>query len=125
MSTTGDRGSERQEPARRFARPYALTGGRTRSKAKTLTLETLVVATDLGRATAPTLPLEQRRILEEASEAISIVELSARLRLPLGVARVLASDMRADDLVSAHRPPDAEDDLTTFLERIRDGLRAL
>jgi hypothetical protein len=110
----------------RFVRPYALTGGRTRSGGKNLTLETLIVTSPSGRAAAPDLPYEQRRILRLCNEAIAVVELSALLGVPLGVARVLASDLHNHGLLEAHQPMQADDsDLSTLLERVLDGLRVL
>jgi Protein of unknown function (DUF742) len=126
MTALADEGVTALEP-RRFVRPYALTGGRTRSRGPNLALETLITATVDGRDAAPKLPPEQRQIVLLCSGAMSIAEISARLGVPLGVARVLASDMRADGLVEAHRSPAAEDaeDLKSVLERVLDGLRSV
>lgn len=113
--------------AKRFVRPYALTGGRTRSHGTNLALETLITATDDGREAAPKLSAEQRQIVLLCSRPLSIAEISARLGVPLGVARVLASDLRADGLVEAHRSPTADDgeDLKSVLERVLHGLESL
>lgn len=120
--------SRRAEPGTpgRFVRPYALTGGRTRTGGKNLTLETLIVTSPSGRAAAPDLPPEQRRILRLGNDAIAVVELSALLGVPIGVARVLASDLHNQGFLEAHRPMQADDsDLSTLLERVLDGLRVL
>jgi hypothetical protein len=113
--------------AKRFVRPYALTGGRTRSHGTNLALETLISATEAGREAAPKLSPEQRQIVLLCARPLSIAELSARLGVPLGVARVLASDLRAEGLVEAHRSPTVDDgeDLKSVLERVLHGLESI
>jgi len=126
MSAAAGQNVNPREP-KRFVRPYALTGGRTRSRGTNLPLETLITATEAGRESAAKLPPEQKQIVLLCSQPMSIAELSARLGVPLGVARVLASDMRADGLVEAHKSPTPDDaeDLKSVLERVLHGLRAL
>jgi hypothetical protein len=58
----------------------------------------------------------------------SLAEISARMQLPLGVARVLVADMAADGLVSIYEPTslDGNDAVgTDLLERVLSGLRRL
>ena len=112
--------------ARRI-RPYALTGGRTRST-ENLPLETLIRASSRGSAALPRLALERRQIVQLCHAPISVAELSAHLRVPIGVTRVLLGDMRSEGLVDLSRPatsgstdrPDIK-----LLERVLDGLQAL
>jgi hypothetical protein len=113
--------------AERFVRPYALTRGRTRSRGANLPLETLITATEAGRNAVPKLSPEEKQIVLLCARPLSIAELSARLAVPLGVARVLAGDMRADGLVDAHRSPVSDDaeDLKSVLERVLNGLQSL
>jgi hypothetical protein len=85
----------------RVVRPYTLTRGRTRPERADLPLEALVrgVASAGGRHETS----ERRRILElTATEILSVVEISAHLRLPLGVVRVLVGDLADDGLVLVH-----------------------
>lgn len=110
---------------RRFVRPYALTGGRARSERSNLSLETLILSNANGSAAAHELPPERRQVIRLAAEAISVAELSALLDVPIGVARVLASDMHADGYLDAHEPMPEGTDLTSVLERVLDGLRVL
>jgi DNA-directed RNA polymerase specialized sigma24 family protein len=126
MSAAAGQEASPREP-KRFVRPYALTGGRTRSLGTNLPLETLITATADGREAAAKLPPEQKQIVLLCSRPMSIAEVSARLGVPLGVARVLASDMRAEGLVESHKPPASDDaeDLKSVLERVLDGLRSL
>ena len=58
----------------------------------------------------------------------SLAEISARMQLPLGVARVLVADMAADGMVAVYEPTslDGNDAVgTELLERVLSGLRKL
>jgi hypothetical protein len=110
----------------RLVRPYALTGGRTRSIGEDLPFETLVVTTADGTARSPELTWEQRAIAEMCQRPVSVAEVAAHLQVPLVVARVLVGDMCAAHLVDVHRPePRGERPDLVLLERVLDGLRAL
>jgi hypothetical protein len=111
----------------RLVRPYAMTGGRTRSSGAEIALEALVIVTQMGRAQAPTLAWEHRAIAELCASPMSVAEVSAHLKVPLGVARVLVGDMAAEGLVEmsgASGSEAAPNDLN-LLERVLNGLRAL
>lgn len=111
----------------RLVRPYAMTGGRTRSAGAEIPLEALVIVTQMGRAQAPTLAWEHRAIAELCASPMSVAEVSAHLKVPLGVARVLVGDMAAEGLVEmsgAGGNEAAPNDLN-LLERVLNGLRAL
>jgi hypothetical protein len=105
---------------------YALTGGRARSRGGDLHLETLVTTTELGLASSPRLRFEQARIVELCRRPVSIAEVAAHLRVPLGVARVLVSDLHADRMLTVHRAPSTTDGRpkTEVLERLLSGLRS-
>lgn len=107
-------------------RPYALTGGRTRSLSD-LPLEALVRRTEDGLAVLGRQTLERRQILELCSHPLSIAELSAHLKVHLGVARVLVGDMKAEGLLDVHRPRPTVGDRPDIklLERVLDGLQSL
>lgn len=110
-----------------MVRPYAMTGGRTRSKGAELALETMVATTPLGRAQGATLAWERRAIVELCATPLSVAEVSAHLDVPLGVARVLVGDLAAEGMLSVHGGAAAargRDDLP-LLERVLQGLRAL
>ncbi len=112
----------------RFVRPYAMTGGRTRPSHLDLELEleTLVSTTSLGEQSVAALSLERRSIALLCRDVLSVAEVSARLDLPLGVARVLVGDMADEGLVIVHRPasPNDRPDLA-LLERVLYGLRTI
>lgn len=107
-------------------RLYTVTRGRSRADASDLDLVTLIV----GEA-APTAGMqsEYARILETCRFPTSVVELSAELRLPVSVVRILVSDLLGSGDVSARHPssgrtteplPDAE-----FLKKVLVGLHNL
>jgi hypothetical protein len=107
-------------------RPYALTGGRTRSGAD-LPFETLVKVSQLGQSAAPRLALERKKIAQMCSSPISIAEISAHLHVPIGVARVLVGDMNEEGLLTTYKPDTSAGERPTIqlLERVLDGLQAL
>jgi len=104
-------------------RPYAITGGRARPRHDDLEVEALVSTTSLGELN-PNLSYERRAIARLCRDVQSVAEISARLELPLGVARVLVGDMSDDGMVTVHRPAQIGDrpDLA-LLERVLYGLR--
>jgi hypothetical protein len=121
MSPAGEHDGPRVVPV------YALTGGRARSRGEDLQFETLVTGTEAGRAALPRLRFEQARIVELCDGTPqSVVELASMLQVPLGVARVLVSDLHADGLLSVHLLPETTNGRpgTEVLERLLSGLRS-
>ncbi len=112
----------------RVVRPYTVTGGRTRPGAHLdLPLEALVRATTTP---APAkVVMEHRRILELcADQLLSVAELSAQLQVPLGVARVLISDLAGAGLVTVHHSELAATTTTVqlkILESVLSGISQL
>ncbi|AUG79011.1 hypothetical protein CFP65_4257 [Kitasatospora sp. MMS16-BH015] len=110
-------------------RPYVITGGRSRPSRNVLALESLVAAVpaaELPDPEAAGLGREHLRILGLARELLSVAEIAAHLRLPLGVVKVLLGDLW--DLGAVHvRPPveQAERLPATLLEEVLVGLRQL
>ena len=83
-------------------RPYAVTGGRVRSSSSELPLETLIERL-AGGPDERGLPPERRAILQHAAaNFISIAEVSALLRMPLGVVRILISDLVEEGYLKVH-----------------------
>ncbi|WP_327285396.1 MULTISPECIES: DUF742 domain-containing protein [unclassified Streptomyces] len=122
------RGADRR-PAR--VRPYSLTGGRTRFT-QVLHVETFVAALDT-RASEPQDPAastdrmpEMPAIVEVCRRMRTIAEISALLKLPLGVVRVLVSDLADQGRIrvygTGHGPGRPE---RALLERVLSGLRRL
>ncbi|MFF7748217.1 DUF742 domain-containing protein [Streptomyces sp. NPDC007971] len=132
------RGGDRK-PAR--VRPYSLTGGRTRF-GHVLLVETFVGSTAVtaaldapaerkeltsGSLTTRIMP-EMRAIVELCRRMRTVAEIAALLRMPLGVVRVLLSDLADQGKIRVYgtgtghgtgRPDRA------LLERVLSGLRRL
>lgn len=121
------------EPTGALVRPYAVTGGRTHPRLE-IAIEALVETTPRGRAGGgreggASQGREQQYIVTLCDGRLqSLAEISARMHLPLGVARVLVADMAADGLVAVYEPTslDGNDAVgTELLERVLSGLRKL
>ncbi|AZQ37385.1 MULTISPECIES: DUF742 domain-containing protein [Streptomyces] len=129
------RGGDRK-PAR--VRPYSLTGGRTRF-GHVLLVETIVGSTAAleaaeerkeltnGSLTTRVMP-EMRAIVELCRRMRTVAEIAALLQMPLGVVRVLLSDLADQGKIRVYgtgtghgtgRPERA------LLERVLSGLRRL
>ncbi|MFE7355150.1 DUF742 domain-containing protein [Streptomyces sp. NPDC057543] len=124
------RGSERR-PAR--VRPYSLTGGRTRF-GHVLLVETFVAALEApeerreltnGNLSTRVMP-ELQAIVEICRRMRTVAEISALLKMPLGVVRVLISDLADQGKIRVYGTghgtgqPDR-----ALLERVLNGLRRL
>jgi uncharacterized protein DUF742 len=116
-------GSDSQKSA--LVRPYAVTGGRTQPRYQ-LQIEAMVAASYYGARDLSVLAPECQAILGFCRDWRSVAEISAVLRLPLGVARVLVADMAVEGLVRVHQIDHAQGrpDLK-LLERVLSGLRKL
>ena len=106
---------------------YALTGGRTRSDVGAdMPVETLVTAAEDG-VYAADLQLVYRATVELAATPVSIVEIGASLGVPVGVARVLVSDLVNAKYLVVHLPPapttTGGGPAPEILERLLHGLR--
>lgn len=68
---------------------------------------------------------EARAVYEYARTPVSLAELSASLTIPLGVVRVLVSDLATDGVIFIHPTGHAYRYDNNILERILDGLNKL
>ncbi|MGA5422654.1 DUF742 domain-containing protein [Streptomyces lavendulocolor] len=120
-----------RRPAR--VRPYSLTGGRTRF-GHVLLVETFVAALEApgerrelanGGPGSRVMP-EMRAIVEICRRMRTVAEISALLKMPLGVVRVLLSDLADQGRIRVYGTghgtgqPDR-----ALLERVLSGLRRL
>lgn len=105
---------------------YAVTRGRTRAVGRELPVEALVTATEHGLSQLGVLQPEYRTIVEACAEPQSLVEIGTLLGVPVGVARVLVSDLANADHLAVHLPLVGADGRPRreLLERLLDGLRA-
>ena len=106
-------------------RPYAMTGGRTRARLPLL-LETLISVPEYDRAVDQILVAESREIYLLCRSVRSIAEISAELDIPLGVVRVLVSDLADDGQLRIH-PTAANAGMPEhmLLERVLRGLQTI
>lgn len=106
-------------------RPYILTGGRTEPSNRELALETLVFTTPRGAAALRILDSEHAAIVRLCATFQSVAEIAARIGVPVGVARVLVSDLADAGNVQLQPPaatgerPDGQ-----LLRRVLHGLRS-
>jgi hypothetical protein len=105
---------------------YAITRGRTRSVGRDLPLETLVRATANGTTALHRLQFEPARIVALCRTPNSVAEVAAHVGLPVGVARVLVSDLHADGMLTITLPVlnDGGRPRVDILERLLTGLKA-
>jgi hypothetical protein len=117
---------DERRPRRSVVRPYVLTHGRTRAAGAAVPLDAAVLALVEPLELAPGTTPEARTIVALCQEPIPLVELAARLDVPLGVARVLVGDLTAPGIVTIRpsRPGDAHTDVR-LLERLLDGIRSI
>jgi hypothetical protein len=96
-----------------------------RSVGRDLPLETLVTTTERGLAGLSGLRFEQARIVSLCRRPTSVAEVAAELSVPVGVARVLVSDLNASGALAVHLPAlnVAGRPNTDVLERLLKGLR--
>lgn len=108
----------------RFVRPYAITGGRTGTNGLDLDLESQIVATERGRANQRRYRWEAAQIIEVCDAPIALIEIAAKLELPIGVTRVVVGDLvrerAVETLVEEHTSSYSE-----LLEKVLDGIRGL
>ena len=95
-------------------RPFMVTGGRTDAN---LPVEAMVVDAAAGRAELPGME-EYRRIYRLCAEPQAIAELSAKAKLPLGVVRVLVSDLVDTNALAVAASISGADDELDFIDRI-------
>lgn len=119
----------RNEDARApsLARPYSWTEGRTRPTVE-LAIEALVETTPEGRFVSYNRTSALSGVANLCLQPRSLAEIAALLAVPLGVARVLVSDLLGSGMVTVRGTltEDASwDERHDLLERVLSGLRTL
>jgi Protein of unknown function (DUF742) len=104
-----------------LVRPYVITGGRTQATKDDLTVETVV--TVANKADVSTLGFERAKIAALCVEPLSIAEISSFLDVPLGVSRVLVTDMVSEGLLDSHARSMGDD--VELIEALIKGIRSL
>jgi Protein of unknown function (DUF742) len=106
-----------------LVRPYAVTGGRTGGRYE-LDLITLVEAVD-AEAHARLVEPEHARVLRVCAYPSSVAEVSAYLDLPLGVAKVLISDLIEHELLICRSGYQPETPDLSMMQKVLNGIRNL
>lgn len=104
-----------------LVRPFFLTRGRTEAD---IPVEAMVLSATDAPGRGVRMGSEYRDILELCVQAQAVAEIAALLRLPLGVARVLVSDLVAEGLVDLAGQSGGDPDLA-FLDRIINAVERL
>ncbi len=108
-----------------IVRPYALTGGRTRPTGEALDLVSMITAVRGAQASGDGLEPEHLTLLRLCRVPASVADLTADLDLPLGVVRVLLSDLLQRGLIAVARPAPGRLTDPQLLKEVADGLRRL
>jgi len=104
-------------------RPYVVTGGNTRPQGS-VAIETLVETIPEG---AKGLRFEKSRVAELAASApLSVAELSAHLKMPIGTTMVLVGELIGDGQLRSHQTMESSglSDLS-IMNRIINRVREL
>jgi Protein of unknown function (DUF742) len=107
----------------RLIRPYAITGGRTGAETD-ISLEAQIQASTRADDLVGSYRWEAKRLIELVQAPMALIEVAARLEIPIGVARVLVADLVADGAVVLHVPEKTQS-FASLLERVLDGVRNL
>lgn len=109
-----------------FVRPYAWTGGRTKSTVE-LRVESLLTTTDRARDGRFRLQAEHQSVAELCGRPRSVAEVASLMSVPLGVAKVLLGDMAELGLVTVHKTAQGGGNAShlKLMERVLSGLRRL
>jgi hypothetical protein len=109
-----------------FVRPYAVTRGRTAPTTGGQIGLIDVVAATLGPPPAGLrLGPEHRRVLARCLHPVTLVDLAADVDLPVGVVRVLLSDLAGHGIVRVLATPRGPVTSQRLLSAVLDGLKAL
>ncbi|ASF06833.1 MULTISPECIES: DUF742 domain-containing protein [Nocardia] len=114
------------EAAGPLVRPYALTRGRTTGAGPELDMLTSVVTDEAAGPLRRTEP-EYADILRVCRVSQSVAEVSAQLRLPLAVTKILVGDLIGDGqlIFRAPVPTEAGPEDLNILRAVLDGIRKI
>jgi hypothetical protein len=107
------------------ARPYTITGGRTKQRT-TIRFDLVDL---VGRTIRPVaggaFTPERRAILDMCERPIAVADLASALGLPLGVVRILLDDLVHDGLIEVRVAASRGQIDRSLLVRVLEGIRAL
>ncbi|MEJ8652044.1 DUF742 domain-containing protein [Streptomyces sp. MS1.AVA.3] len=122
---TTDDEPELEHEAAELVRPYVITNGRDLLDDSDFSLITLVTMHTEPPRTSPLDP-EKLRLLELCSGGfLSIAEIAGHTRLPVGVVKILVSDLAREGYLYSRAPiPSAQLVDRQILEEVLNGLQA-
>jgi hypothetical protein len=107
-------------------RPFVLTSGRVVGVDPAIGMETQVTVHEgAPRSHLPSSARELRAIVALCVAPMSVAEISAKLRMHLGVTRVLVGDLRATGHLDVHTLDVADPRDPETIRRVIRGLRAI
>jgi hypothetical protein len=118
-----DDGDDAGPEVGRLVRPYAMIGGRTTAETE-ISLEAQIQATTRASQHLGAYRWEAAKVVELVQSPMALIEIAARLQIPIGVARVLVADLVSDGAVVLHIPEKTQS-FASLLERVLDGVRNL
>ncbi|UWE07340.1 DUF742 domain-containing protein [Actinacidiphila bryophytorum] len=120
MNTPG----EPEELSADLVRPYVITNGRGLPDNDQFNLITLVTTSDQPRPSQ--LDPEKRAVLDLCSGGLlSVAEIAGHMKLPIGIVKVLLSDLSADGFLVVRAPvPPAQLVDVSLLQEVLNGLQA-
>jgi hypothetical protein len=116
-------GADDDDLTGRLIRPYAMTGGRTTADSD-ISLEAQIQASTRASHHLGAYRWEAAKVVELVQSPMALIEIAARLEIPIGVARVLVADLVTDGAVVLHVPEKTQN-FASLLERVLDGVRNL
>lgn len=119
---------EKPEPGIR-QRPFVLTSGRVHAIDREIEFETQVTQRPYdprtGRIPLASLGPEMQAMVALCEAPMSVAEISARLRLHLGVTKILVADLRAAGFLDVHVADTQFAHSPELILRVMRGLRAI
>lgn len=108
-------------------RPYAMTRGRTGPAAGTALgmIDVVAAAVDVHPPAGLRMSPEHRRILALCREPMTVVDVASDIDLPVGVVRVLLSDLSQHGMIRILATPRGPVTNERLLRDVLDGLHAL
>jgi hypothetical protein len=125
VSAPKDRWLDRE--AGPIVRPYAVTKGRTAPASGSYVglIDVVTAVADPQLPAYTRLSREQRRLLSHCHQPITVVDLASDIDLPVGVVRVLLSDLRQYGALRVVSTPPGSVTNDRLLRDVLDGLQTL
>ena len=125
MSAPRDRWLDRE--AGPIVRPYAVTKGRTAPASGSYVglIDVVTAVADPQLSADTRLSRDHRRLLSHCRQPVTVVDLASDTDLPVGVVRVLLSDLSQYGALRVVTPPGGQGTNDRLLRDVLDGLQTL